>query len=403
MPQGPVHRRCVYYISGFDPKGASHYHALYREQAARSSVATDLRIEVGQRKKSSSGNAAWMLQAGAGDAQTQTRTHYEFMRWDDIVRQHWPRSQWRLIRDVVATTGFNLRHGALYRMLRASWPPFIALFSPFLLLMAVIVGVPLAGGLAAASAWHLSGQWSVAALAASGAVAAVLLAARWLEKRLSMSWLMRSYAFTARQAQGAVPELTERINGHARLLIERATAATDDEILLIGHSSGTILAVSILAQALRLDPDLARRGPQISVMTLGQCMPMLGCLPHAQAFRDDLRLLGRTADICWIDFSAPPDGCSFALCDPLQACGVDLPGRLPDRPRLLSPRFVQMFDAPAYAALRRDKFRMHFQYLMAADKPASYDYFAITAGDQTLADRFAAHPSITDFKGLRWL
>ncbi len=34
-------------------------------------------------------------------------------------------------------------------------------------------------------------------------------------------------------------------------------------------------------------------------------------------------------------------------------------------------------------------FRLHFQYLCAFDRPGDYDYFRITAGPMTLADRFA--------------
>ena len=34
-------------------------------------------------------------------------------------------------------------------------------------------------------------------------------------------------------------------------------------------------------------------------------------------------------------------------------------------------------------------FRLHFQYLCAFEQPRDYDYFRITAGPETLGDRFA--------------
>jgi len=37
-------------------------------------------------------------------------------------------------------------------------------------------------------------------------------------------------------------------------------------------------------------------------------------------------------------------------------------------------------------------FRLHFQYLCAFDRPKDYDYFRITAGPQTLAQRFTGRP-----------
>ena len=72
-----------------------------------------------------------------------------------------------------------------------------------------------------------------------------------------------------------------------------------------------------------------------------------------------------------------------------------------DRPKLLSPRFADMFDATTYAALRRDRFQIHFQYLLASNHAVPYDYFAITADHQSLAQCFARIPSVTDFSMFR--
>jgi hypothetical protein len=157
----------------------------------------------------------------------------------------------------------------------------------------------------------------------------------------------------------------------------------------------------MLAKALRLDPQLGARGPVVSFLTLGQWMPLLGCLPQAQTFRDDLQLLATARGIDWLDFTAPPDGCCFALVDPVAACGISDAARQTDRPKLLSPRFAEMFEPSDYAAIRSDKFRIHFQYLMASNKPVSYDYFAVTAGAMTLAERFGTHQSIKGYTEFR--
>jgi hypothetical protein len=41
----------------------------------------------------------------------------------------------------------------------------------------------------------------------------------------------------------------------------------------------------------------------------------------------------------------------------------------------------------------RNKRRMHLQYLMAGERPALYDYFAITAGPSSLPDRITGTPA----------
>ena len=390
-----VRRRSVFYFSGFDPQGASHYHALYRDEALKQSQTSGLQMEVGPRQKTLLGNAFWNVVAQTPEGAVHTR--YEFLQWDDIVRRHWPKNQARLLWDVVATTWLNLRSGALLGMFKLAWPPAVALFSPFLLLGAVVLGGPLlAAGVFLAAAPAL-GHWAALAAAAASAAGWVQLG-RMLEKKYRMLWLMRSYAFTARQAQGRVPELESRLARHADTVLKSLEAAQTDEVLLVGHSSGSTLAASVLARVLRRARPCAKSGgtkrPVVSLLTLGQCMPMLACLPQASGFRDDLHLLASAPGFDWLDFTAPPDGCCFALVDPLTACGPHEAARLPDRPKLLSPKFADMFDAPDYRLLRQDKFRIHFQYLMASGKPVAYDYFAVTSGAMTLAGRFSSFPSV---------
>lgn len=398
-PSGRVRTRCVFYVSGFDPKGASHYHRLFREESAKQAQVSGYDITVGDRARQTDGNSRWAVTASLGDI--EVRTDYEFLRWDDIVRHHWPNSLLRQWSDVARTTWAYMRCGALWRMFMLSWPSLVALGGPFVLLCVVVAAAPVGFGfgypLAKSAGFGTAGA-AVAGLLTSAAAAYVSLA---IDKRYSMAWMMRSYAFTARQANGGVPDLDERLQQHARTVAARMAQETDDEVLIVGHSSGAIMAASIAARALRLDARLGLRRPRLSLMTLGQCIPLLGTLPQATAFRDELKRLGEAPGLDWIDFSAPSDGCSFPLVDPLGACGVSVDNRPVDRPKLLSPRFPQMFEASDYAALKRDKFRTHFQYIMASQKPVKYDYFAITAGPLTLAERFGDEPGVVDYPDLR--
>jgi hypothetical protein len=393
-----VRKRCVFYLSGFDPKGAARYHALYRDEAAAQAQVSGLKVTVGRRQKTAEGNAFWDISAAEPEGAVETR--YEFLRWDDIVRQHWPRSQARLVKDLITTTWLNLRTGALWRMFKLAWPPVLAIFLPFVLLCAVVMGVPL---LTALIVWATPPSWGswAAGLLSVVAMAGWFALAMQLEKKFNMAWLLRSYAFTARQAGGLAPQLDARLEQHAETLLARIHSGIDDEVLVVGHSSGTMMAATVLANTLRRDPQLGSRGPVVSLLTLGQWMPLLSTLPKAERFRDDLRCLAGAKDIDWIDFSAPPDGCCFALVSPLLACGDDADA-VTDRPKLLSPRFADMFETDDYAAIRSDRFRCHFQYLMASKKAVPFDYFAITAGVRTLADRFSGSPSVTDYKDLRF-
>lgn len=399
-PARPVRRRTVFYIGGFDPKGAAHYHALYRDEAAKQASVSGLTINVGKRQKSANGNAFWQLEAPGPEGVVKSR--YEVMRWDDIVRQHWPRNQARLVWDMLTTTALNLRTGALWHMFKLSWPPVVALVAPVALLLAVLLGAPLLAWVVFAALQAVGPLWAAAAATATSGAA--LWAGLKLQQKYSMLWMMRSYAFTAQQAQGRVPALDERLAEHARTLLAAVSSGDNDEVLLVAHSSGSIMAATVLAKALHIDRTLGRGASHtttVSLLTLGQWIPLLGCLPQADDFRVDLQRLASAEGVDWIDFGAPPDGCCFALVDPIAACGVVPTVPHLDRPKLLSPRFADMFDLPAYTALRRDRFRIHFQYLMASERAVPYDFFAITAGHLTLAQRFADLPSVTGFKGFQ--
>ena len=52
-----------------------------------------------------------------------------------------------------------------------------------------------------------------------------------------------------------------------------------------------------------------------------------------------------------------------------------------------------MFEPAVYEKLKQDRFRIHFQYIMAADLPTDYDYFRWTAGSRYLVDPTGDHPS----------
>lgn len=394
-----VSRRCVFYVSGFDPKGASHYHALYRDESARQGGAPGQVREVGARRRQPSGNAFWRVQARYGDQAVQT--HYEFMRWDDVVRRHWPKTTASLWYSVIAATFFYVGTGTWWKMFRLAWPPAIAVFTPFVLVCALLFGVP---ALALACAWmvgNASGHFGIGLAAGTLAAGSLWLLGRRIEARYSMYWMMRSYAFTAQQARGEVPDLEERLDQQARQLADRVRTQEDDEVLVVGHSSGAIMAASIMARALQQAPDMLRGRTRVALLTLGQWIPLLGLVPLAQRFRSELHLLARADSLSWVDFSAPPDGCCFALTDPIAACGVERSAAPGLDLKVLNPRFAALFDGAGYEELKRDKFELHFQYLRAAPKRGDYSYFDITAGPVPLGERYRSAESVVDFDRLR--
>ena len=167
--------------------------------------------------------------------------------------------------------------------------------------------------------------------------------------------------------------------------VAQALAGDCDEVLVVGHSSGAHLGISILADLIR-QRDLPAGGPALSFLTLGQVVPMVSFLPRAHRLRADLQFLSTRDDITWLDVTAPGDGCAFALCDPVCVSGVATGAKR--WPLVISAAFTQTLSPERWRALRWRFFRLHFQYLCAFDRPGDYDYFQITAGPRTLGERF---------------
>lgn len=403
----PLRRRHVLYLSGFDPQGPAHYHALYRDEAARQAAVSGYQIGVGPRYRLRR-NAAWSIEWRATPQAEPVRTEYEFLRWDDIVRAHWPRGTGRLVATTVRTTAAMVANGSLWRILQTSWPAFLALSLPALLVGGVAAGGGLLAALGAALGRSAALAWGPAAGVATGVLCLVLggfalqTLARRAQARVQTGWLMRSASVILRQARGELPTLDERLDAFAGRLRELLARPDIDEVLVVGHSSGAMLAASVVARAIQATPLLdAAAWERLALLTLGQCIPVLSYQPQAHAFRAELRTLRVSHRLQWVDFTAPPDGCCLALVDPTAVCedGVPEAQRQPGLgPKRLSPRFAEAFPTERWHALRRDKYRCHFQYLMAVERPGLYDYFLLTAGAHRLRERLGAAPSVTGFR-----
>ena len=386
-----VKRRQVFYIPGYDPHPPRRYRELYRKEAAEQASISGYEIGI----VATSGGAGYGWQVQAVFAGEQVLSDVEVLVWSDLVRASMDGGVWASYAGLGRTASIYLRSGALRRLMRLRKGPVIAALYPvaFLLLQALIAGfLGLGAGWACVAAllavWPGAGAvlaGLVALVVATGVAIAIL---RWFKRRdarLYAHYLMRDYTYGARLEGANPPELNARIAAFAER-IAGALESDVDEVLVVGHSSGVQIGVQALA-ALEQARTIPADGPALGFLSLGQVVPMLSFLPQAHQLRADLRRLSVCEHITWVDVSAPGDGCSFALCDPVAVSGVQSAAKR--WPLVISAAFSQTLGTEKWQALKRRYFRLHFQYLCAFDQPGDYDYFAITAGPMTLAERFA--------------
>jgi fumarate reductase subunit D len=375
------------YIPGYDPVPPRKYRERYRREAAAQAAVSGYEIALGPKR--TDGRFGWHVQA-VMEGQT-VETDVEVMYWSDIVRASMKQGILATYGQLVRTAWAYIGSGALFRLMRLRKGPVIAALYPVVFLLVQLL-LALGVGLATALAVEWLGVRVLGIpLSFFGLVLglvmvwAVLDLFRRQDGRFLAYYLMHDYAFSARYG-GAYPPAQEARMAEFADRIERALRGDVDEVLIVGHSSGAYIAVSILADLIRAGrvPD---RGPRLALLSLGQVIPMVSFLPKAHRLRADLAFLSTRVEITWVDVTAPGDGCAFALCDPVAVTGVAPAEKR--WPLVISAAFTQTLSPARWKALRWRLFELHFQYLNAFDRPRDYDYFRITAGPRSLHSRFA--------------
>ena len=390
-----VRRRRVFYIPGYDPIHPRRYRELYRSEGAAQADISGYDITLTPKQTGGQGAYGWQVDAAMDGA--AVHVDIDVLVWSDIVRgsmsQTIAATYWQLAR----TAWRYIASGALRRLMWLRKGPVIAALYPvgmllLQLLLAILLGA-LAGALVVRGSGALLGlmDWSLGAATPFVRWPVLLVVAtlvlRWFkakDNKLFAHYLMHDYAYSARWDGANPPELEGRMAVFADTIVD-ALASDVDEVLVVGHSSGAHLGVSILADLIR-DGRVPANGPALGFLSLGQVVPMVSFLPRAWRLRADLAYLSTREELAWIDVTAPGDGCAFALCDPVAVSGVAPEGQR--WPLVISAAFTQTLSPERWAELRWRFFRLHFQYLCAFDRPGDYDYFRITAGHLTLAARF---------------
>jgi hypothetical protein len=371
-----VRTRRVFYIPGYDPIHPRRYRELYRKEGAAQAGISGYQIDLNP--KTTKGPYGWHV-TGQMDGAT-VDADFEVLVWSDIVRDSMEQGIIATYLQLARTAWTYIGSGALRRLMRLRKGPVIAALYPVVFLL-----VQLALALLAAwgVGWALSWLHPWLAVLGLAVVPPILMWFRKQDNKFFAYYLMHDYAYSAASRGANPPELEARMADFSAAI--RAALDTDvDEVLVVGHSSGAHLAVSILSDLIR--NGLPDEGPQLNLLTLGQVVPMVSFLPDAWRLRADLAFLSEQEDIAWVDVTAPGDGCAFALCDPVSVSGVAGPDK--KWPLVFSAAFTQTLSPETWNSLKRRFFRLHFQYLCAFDRPKDYDYFRITAGPSTLRDRY---------------
>jgi hypothetical protein len=376
-----VKKRIVFYVPGYDPMLPRRYRELYRTEGAKQAATSGYDLTLKGRGGKAQ-NYGWSVDTTIEGQ--KTHTEFEFLLWSDIVQASMERniagSFWLL----ACTAWTYISTGSLFALMKLQKGPIIAALYP----VVVLLGQLFLGLLMGCFAYRVVGEythWSLGVITGFGILSAVMIWFKSKDNKIYAYYLMHDYAFSAQYNGDIPPELLGRMGEFADR-IHAAFKEDVDEVLVVGHSSGAHLAISILADLIRR-LGVPENGPKLGFMTLGHVVPMVSFLPKAWILRRDLNYLCQRDELTWVDVTAPGDGCTFALCDPVSVSGV-APENGHKWPLIFSAAFSQTLSREYFDSIKWRFFRMHFQYLCHFDRPGDYDYFQITGGPMTLEARF---------------
>lgn len=381
---GAVRRRRVIYVSGYDPRGAQGYFDLFRRTCERFRQLWPLLPELQPLQIDSDDFAHWRVDLRGPD--WQVATHYDFLRMENLIRADMERPTARQALRTLGWYAGDVASGAQFLIFRASWRFAVHLLC-FQLLALAWAAVAAIVGLAAGYVLtkYLGSSALLGVVAALAAAYVALLTLRPIARQWRLIQIGSCWATLRRFGRGRPTWIDHVVDAGAQRVIAAARANEADELAVIGHSTGGAIAAAIMARALELDPDLGAGKTRLVLATLGSVMPAVALHPAAHRMRAIVGKLAIAKNIAWVDCQSRKDVMCFANFDPVGGIGVDA-GKARSNPLLWRISFKDMIAPEDYNRFRWNHFRVHYQYIMAGDRPAAYDYVLLVGGPMPIAE-----------------
>jgi pimeloyl-ACP methyl ester carboxylesterase len=371
-----IKRRYVYHLCGYGPIGTGWYRVFKRELPTFAKT-WNLSSQVSEPSvHAATSSPHWQVTTVAPNWHVETG--YEMLVWDDIILSDFARSTaGRLVGSSQAFLDF-IRTRSAGRYFKANWQYGLFFLFPFVMLLSFLI-------VAAVIAYHVASllssyAWQVALFVPlSAAIFLILL--RWPGQRWSVLHGLDDWIFSWEYVYGRRPDVESRVDRFAAALVARCRDTAMDEVVVLGHSMGSTLAVEVVARALEIDPNLGRRGPAVCLLTVGSTIPKFALHPAGERFRRHAAQIVAEPSIAWAEYQARSDLVSFYKFDPVKLTrfyGDPMRGK----PLMRRVWIQDMLEPQTYRRIRL-KFRimrMHHQFVMANEKRSTYDYFMFVCG-----------------------
>lgn len=197
-----------------------------------------------------------------------------------------------------------------------------------------------------------------------------LVLCRWPGDYLYVNLSVNDWAFARDMCNSTNREIDERYEQFANHLIDEVAHAEPDEILIVGHSFGSVWAVMALALALEKRPELLS-GKRVTFLALGSSLLKIGLVARAKFFKSAVVKVLSQVDLLWHEIQTKTDFISFYKSDPFEpmkiantACDV-IVHRV---------NFKKALSDKRHAKMKKSMYLAHRQYILYCDKRVHHDF-----------------------------
>jgi hypothetical protein len=370
-----IGRRHVFHIGGYDPIVPETQLARLRRSLSSFQKTWGVSAQAPGAPESNEVSSSWSVQSSGPNWSTGTR--YEMLRWDDLIlADHSRHPVSRLAASTMTLIDWIIT-GTLFRFIKSSWKYSGFFLFPYLWVTGfALLGAGLGFGVTRLAGLHGAVAWI------TGAVITLLVFAgmlRWLGWKKPINHVFDDWIFSRQYVYGRRPLMDARVDQFAKALVARARANDAEEIVVVGHCLGAALVMETVSRALKLDPDLARHGPTICVLTVGATIPKFALHPAGARVRAATQDVAAASEIRWAEYHARDDAISFYRFDPvtLKRVGHE---RGDGRPNIRRVQMHTMMDPASFKRHRFNFMRMHYQMVMGNDQRSQYDYCMVICG-----------------------
>ena len=374
----PVLRRAVFFIGGYEPKTPNAFFSRLFKQISRFDALWGYHSDVSPVELTQDSEVGGVtISTRAAEENWSTSTDFNFLSLDKIVLGDFARPiPMRLFYYIRAFADF-LISGAAFQFFNKAWRFGLYFAYPFLVLTIF--------ALVAYIVAQVTVQWFGLASGLVG-VLIFVLALSVAGERWSINHLMDLWSFSLDFIRGRRADAEEILQRFAETVVARTKAESYDEVILIGHSTGGLLMIDVAARCLSIDKNFAGSAQKVVLLTLGSTALKAGYHPAGKNFRKSVEQLIDDEKLAWVEIQCLTDAINFYKTDPVAEMGLE-PKAGQAFPIVRNIKVRDMLQYDTYARIKRNLFRVHYQYVCANTKPYWYDFFQICCGPTFLSAR----------------